>query len=89
MAVVRTAQPPPLVESDPLVAHILRAAVECYIRGDFHRAANYLLDAAAAGPLLPGIAGLRAFAFELEHQLAEGALVSRDCGTLFEVREWQ
>jgi hypothetical protein len=70
----------PLVTADPLVAHTCRAALEAYLRGDYRRAAERLLDARAICTGRPDWAPFESLLATLEFQLASGALVSRDCG---------
>jgi hypothetical protein len=70
----------PLATADPLVAHTTRAALEAYLRGDYRRAAERLLDARPICAGRPDWAPFESLLATLEFQLASGVLVSRDCG---------
>lgn len=49
MAARAPADTEPIAGCDPLLAHTLRAALESYIRGDYHAALDRLKDARALG----------------------------------------
>jgi len=76
----------PLDSADPLIAHTLRAALESYLRGDYHAALERLHDghALAAGRLDWG--PLNAWRQTLDDALRRGAVVTRDAQPLRDVR---
>lgn len=76
-----TAETRPLVPvpaSHALLVDLLRAALECYIRGDYRRAANYWQDAAALAGGRPEALMWATLGAQLELHLAGEELVSRD-----------
>jgi hypothetical protein len=78
MAVVSDPPIVPVPASDPLFVDTLRAGLEAYVRGDYRRAADAFLDAAAIAGYRPeadlwGLLGIK-----LDHAVTTHALVSRD-----------
>lgn len=78
----------PIPASHALLVDLLRAALDCYIRGDYRRAANYWQDAAALAGNRPEALMWATLGAQLELHLAGEELVSRDAAfpTFDEVR---
>lgn len=64
----------PIAETDPLLAHALRAALENYLRGDYVSALDRLLDAQAISRHRADTTPLIALASTLEGMLDNGTL---------------
>lgn len=68
----------PVPASHPLLVDLLRAALDCYIRGDYRRAANYWQDAAALAGDRPEALMWATLGAQLELHLVADELVNRD-----------
>jgi hypothetical protein len=68
----------PVPAADPLFVDTLRAGLESYVRGDYRRASEYLLDAAAVAGARPEAKVWAVAGATLQALLTVGELVSRD-----------
>lgn len=68
----------PIDHGDPLIAHTLRAALECYLRGDYHGALERLLDARAISQHRTDWIPINAWLEQLHACVSVGVLVTRD-----------
>lgn len=68
----------PIDHADPLLILSLRAAIETYIRGDYHAARERLLDARALGYRRADWTPFSAFLAVLDSCIDSGLLVSHD-----------
>jgi len=66
----------PIPAADALFTDTLRAGLEAYLRGDYTRAANYWLDAAAVAGHRPDAPMWAELGASLEQRLVERALVN-------------
>lgn len=68
----------PIPAADPLFVDTLRAGLEAYIRGDYRRAGDAFLDAAAIAGYRPEAETWALLGMRLDHAVVVGTLVSRD-----------
>ncbi len=78
MAARAPADNEPIQSCDPLLAHTLRAALESYIRGDYHSALDRLKDARAIAGRRADYAPFVSFENLLQFGVDIGVLVSHE-----------